>query len=149
MGARFEGGLEHAQEHNRAGIAARMIQKIIPVLFTCGPLMLMLGTWTRIFRTRKRGWPHRLALIALSVVTFNGLLAAGIFVYYEFKPAPQLPPWQSSDILDYALLFLLAPIGMVVGAVAAFKGAPIWLICIMEVASLPLFAIGLLACIAV
>jgi hypothetical protein len=34
---------------------------------------------------------------------------------------------------------------MILGVVAGVRGAPKWLICVVEVASLPLFAVGLMA----
>ena len=37
-------------------------------------------------------------------------------------------------------------IGMIVGFVAAARGAPKWLICIVEGASVPLLVVGFLAC---
>ena len=106
----------------------------------------MLAAWTTLYRTRQRGWPRPVALIALSIVSANALLAAGLFLRYELKPSPELPPWQDPEILTLALLFLLAPVGMIAGLIAAVNGAPKWLICILEIASLPLFVVGVLAC---
>ena len=61
--------------------------------------------------------------------------AAGTFVYCEFRPpSHHLPPWEDPEILFLALLFLLAPIGMILGAVAGARGAPKWLICVVEIA---------------
>jgi hypothetical protein len=42
------------------------------------------------------------------------------------------------------LLFFTVPIGMVVGLVAVVRGAPKWLIILLEIASLPLLVVGLL-----
>jgi hypothetical protein len=40
------------------------------------------------------------------------------------------------------MLFFLAPVGMIVGLVAAAYGAPKWLIIPLEMASLPLLVVG-------
>jgi hypothetical protein len=73
-------------------------------------------------------------------------LACGTFLYYELRPLSHfVPPWQDPEILQLGLLFLLAPIGMILGVVAGVRGAPKWLIGIVEVASLPLFIVGIMA----
>ena len=54
-------------------------------------------------------------------------------------------PSQDPEILQLGLLFLLAPIGMILGLVAGVRGAPKWLIGIVEVASLPLLIVGTMA----
>jgi len=82
---------------------------------------------------------------ALGIVTANALIAAGTFLRYEFKPYVFLPPWQDPEILTFGLLFLLAPIGMIVGGLAATRGTPKWLTCIVELASVPLLLIGFMA----
>lgn len=82
--------------------------------------------------------------MALGIVTANAALGAGTFLYYDFEPSPQ-PPWQNLQILTLGLLFFLAPIGMIVGFVAAARGTPKWLICIVEIASVPLLVVGVMA----
>jgi hypothetical protein len=123
-----------------------MTERLIPFLFTCTPLLLTLAAWTKLYRARQQQWPRVVALVALSIVTANAAFAAGTFLYYSFRPSPTLPPWQDSQILQLALLFLLAPIGMIVGFVAAARGTPKWLIWIVEGASVPLLVVGFLAC---
>jgi hypothetical protein len=54
-------------------------------------------------------------------------------------------PGQDPEILQLGLLFLLAPVGMILGVVAGVRGAPQWLIWVVEIASLPLLAVGLMA----
>jgi hypothetical protein len=116
------------------------------LLCVYGPLLLTLAVWIRVLVVRQLGWPSATALTALGVVTANASLAAGIVLYYHFRPtSPQLPPWQDQQILTLALLGLLAPVGIVVGIVAAARGAPNWLILIIEIASVPLLLIGILA----
>ena len=119
-----------------------MTQRLIPYLLTCGPFVLALAAWTKLYWARQ--WPRPIALIALGILSANAALAAGTYLYYGFKPSP-LPPWQNPEILHLAMLFLLAPIGMIVGFVAAVRGAPKWLTCIVEIASVPLFIIGVMA----
>ncbi|MGA9804119.1 MAG: hypothetical protein WBQ46_12800, partial [Terriglobales bacterium] len=89
------------------------------------------------------------ALIALGIASANAALAAGEFLRYEFRPPSQLPPWEDSQVLTLAMLFLLAPIGMIVGFFALARRAPKWLICIVEIASVPLLVVGFFASAAV
>lgn len=78
-----------------------------------------------------------LALLALGIARANATLACGTFLYYVLRPLSHfLAPWQDPEILQLDLLFLLAPIGMILGVVAGVRGAPKWLIGIVELASL-------------
>jgi|SRR5580700_2346123 hypothetical protein len=123
-----------------------MTGKLVLYMLTCGPLVLTLAAWTKLYRGRQRQWPDAFALLALSIVSANTVFAAGTFLYYQFKPTPTfLPPWKDPQILTLGLLFLLAPIGMILGIVAGVHGAPKWLICTMEIASLPLLVVGIMA----
>jgi hypothetical protein len=119
-----------------------MTLRLIPYLFTCGPFVLALAAWTKLYWVQQ--WPRPIALVALGILSANAALAASTYLYYGFKPSP-LPPWQNPETLHLGLLFLLAPIGMIVGFVAAVRGAPKWLICIVEIASVPLLVIGVMA----
>ena len=119
---------------------------IILSMLTCGPFVLTLSAWTKLYWMRQRQWPNAVALVALGVVSANAALAAGAFLYYQLRPSPSwLPSWDDPQILTLGLLFLLAPIGMILGVVAGVRGAPIWLICILEIESVPLLLIGLMA----
>lgn len=122
---------------------------LILCLLTCGPSVLTLAAWIRLYWTRQRQRPHPIALIALGIVSANALLAAGTFLYYKFRPSVFLAPWQDPEILTLGWLFLLAPIGMIVGLFAAARRAPKWLIFIVEIASVPLLVIGFMAVAAV
>jgi hypothetical protein len=115
---------------------------LLPYLFICGPLVLALAAWAKLYWGRQ--WPAPIALVALGILTANAALAAGTFLYYDFNPSP-LPPWKNPAILLLAMLFLLAPIGMIVGFAAAVRGGPGWLVWIVEIASLPLLVIGFMA----
>ena len=79
-------------------------------------------------------------LLALGIVSANTVFAAGTFLYYQFRPSHTFPSTFGEDpqILTLGFLFLLAPIGMILGIVAGVHGAPKWLICIMKIASVPL-----------
>ena len=116
---------------------------------TCGPLFLTLAAWAKLlWRPGKR--PCAIALIALGVVSANAAFTAGSFVYYHFRPpSPLLPPWQDPEILNFGILFLLAPIGMILGVVAANRDEPKWLILMVETASIPMLLVGLFAGMAV
>jgi hypothetical protein len=121
-----------------------MFVRLIPYMLTCGPLAITIAAWARLYQRRQRPH-HALGLVALGMVTANAAFAAATFLFYEFRPLSHLPPWQHPEILQLGLLFLLAPIGMILGVVAGVRGAPKWLICVVEVTSLPLFAVGLMA----
>jgi hypothetical protein len=117
---------------------------------TCGPLVLTLIAWVKLYWERQREPSHALALLALGMTSANAALAAATFLYYQLRTASHfLPPWQDPEILQLALLFLLAPIGMVLGVVAGIRGAPKWLIVVVETASVPLLMVGLMAGISV
>ena len=118
-------------------------------LFSCGPLAVMIATWVGLSRVRDHQRP-RLATIALSIVTANSMFAAFTYAYYRVHPpSPSLPPWKDPQILNFGLLFLLAPIGMIVGGIAATRGTAKWLILVLEVASIPLLVLGFFASAAV
>jgi hypothetical protein len=88
-------------------------------------------------------------LISLGIVTECSALAAGTFLFYEFRPSVELPPWKDPETLNFAVLATLAPIGMILGLVAGIRGAPKWLVCILEIASVPLLVVGFLSAAAV
>lgn len=116
---------------------------MILYILTCGPLLLTLAAWMRLYWA-PRHHRHALALLVLGIASANAALACGTFLYYDRAPH-FLPPWQNPEILQLSLLFLLAPIGMILGLVAGVRGAPKWLIGIVEIASLPLFVVGIMA----
>jgi hypothetical protein len=119
-------------------------------LFTCGPLALTLAAWGKVYWSRRLQRPRRLALVALSVVTANAMFATGTYFYYRLHPpSSSLPPWKDPQILNFGLLFLLAPIGMIVGGIAGTKGTATWLIWLLELASVPLVVLGFFASMAV
>jgi len=115
-------------------------------MMTCGPLVLTLAAWLRVYWTRRQERPHAFGLLALGVASSNAALAAGTFLYYQLRPPSHfVPPWQDPEILQLAMLGLLAPIAMILGVVAVVVGAPKWLIGIVEIASVPLLVVGIMA----
>ena len=118
-------------------------------LFSCGPLVLALAAWIGLRWVRVQQRP-RLAVVTLGIVTANATFATWVYVYYRLHaPSASLPPWKDPQILDFGLLFLLAPIGMIVGGIAASRGTAKWLVWVLEVASIPLLVLGFFASAAV
>jgi hypothetical protein len=115
--------------------------EVIP-LFSCGSLVLTIAAWVGLSWVRAHQRP-RLAIVALSIVTANATFATGTYVYYRLHPpSPSLPPWKDPQILNFGLLILLAPIGMIVGGIAATCGTSKWLTLVLELASIPLLVLG-------
>jgi hypothetical protein len=88
---------------------------------------------------------EHLGLVALGIVSANAVFAAWNFLYYHLRPTPELPPWKDPQILNFGLLFLTAPCGMIVGFIAGLRGTSWWLVGVMLAASLPMLVVGLLA----
>jgi hypothetical protein len=122
---------------------------IRPFLMTCAPFLVTVAAWVMLYRTQQLKSVRRVAFVALAIFTVNSLLAASTFLYYQFKPpSPSLPPWQDPEIGNYSALFFLAPLAMFVGLFAIGRGIPVWLICILEIASVPLLMVGYMAVLA-
>jgi hypothetical protein len=114
-------------------------------LFSCGPLAVTIAAWVGLSRVRDHQ-RLRVAIVALGIVTANAMFAAGTYAYYRVHPpSPSLPPRKDPQILNFGLLILLAPIGMIVGGIAATRGTAKWLILVLEVTSIPLLLLGFLA----
>ena len=126
------------------------ISEVTPYLFTCGPLVLALAAWVRIFQTHRHGWTGTFSFVALLVVAANAGFAAGTTLYFDLSGCSTYsPPWQNKEILNLAMLFFLAPIGMALGYKAAKRGAPKWLTWTLQLACAPLFLTGFLCCVSV
>ena len=121
-----------------------MFVRLIPHMFSCELLAITIAAWARLYQ-RRQGPQHALGLVAFGMVTANAVFAAATFLFYQFRPPSHLPPWQEPEILSLGFLFLLAPIGMILGIVAGVREASMWMICVVEIAWLPLFAVGLMA----
>jgi hypothetical protein len=124
--------------------AETMSGRAILYILTCSPSVLIFAAWVKVYWAREWKWRNAFGLIALSIVTVNAIYGAGTLLYYESRPPSHLPPWNDPETLGLGLLFLLAPFGMILGGVAACTGAPKWLAWVVEIASLPLLAVGLM-----
>ena len=134
-----------AQQGTAGTILRRMVRQQILYSFTCGPALLMCMAWAAILVRIKRQSPTLLGAVALAVATANAALAAGIVLYYEARPASNLPPWKDPEIMDLGLLFLSAPIAMALAMWAGSRGAPKWLAWTIGLGSVPLMLIGFFA----
>ncbi len=118
-------------------------------LMILGSLAFVLAAWLIHSWQRHRGlqiW----TLLALIVVSANAIYALSLYVHFSLHPTPSsLPPWKDPETLDFGLLFLSAPLGIVAGIVAGLRGAQKWLIAMLMLASVSLFLLGLLASAAV
>lgn len=125
-----------------------MSGRIVLQTLTTGLLLLTLAVWMRLYwMPRQR---HAFALLALGITTANASFASATSLYFGLRPSSHfLPPWQDLEILQLGMLCLLAPIGMILGIIAAFLSAPKWVIGVVEVASLPLLVVGIMAGMAV
>ena len=119
-------------------------------LLTFGPLLIIVFGWFRVAVQREHGWPRASAFIALSVATANALISSGVVLYYAIHPVPpHVPPWEDGQILYLSLQLLSAPVAMLIGLGALIRGAPKWLVVVVEIASIPMCVIGFLASCAV
>lgn len=114
-------------------------------LLTFGPLVLTIVAWVALLTKSRWRVASTDALLALCVVTISAVLSSCTVAYYAIRPLPFLPPWQDPEIMNLGLLFLFAPISMLLVFLALFRGAAKWLVAIVEIASFPLFVIGLIA----
>jgi hypothetical protein len=102
-----------------------MMVRLLPYLLTCGLFVLTLAAWIKMIRVRPA--PSPLTWAALALVSANAALGAGTYLWYGFRPT-HLPPWKDPGTLTLAILFFTAPIGMIVGLIAAARRAPPWLV---------------------
>lgn len=121
-----------------------MFSRAVPLILTCGPLALTVAAWAILVWTNRPRWPRPVQLVALSIVSANAVYATVTFLYYTFKPSPDLPPWKDPETLDLALLFLTAPIGIIASIVAAVRAGPKWLTAVLITASAILALVGMM-----
>jgi hypothetical protein len=126
-----------------------MPMQIVPWLFNCAHFAVMLVAWGVLYRRREVKTVPLIGGVALGLATANALFGAATFTYYELQPHVFRAPWQDPEILNLGLLFFLAPAAMVLGVVAAVRGAPKWLMGLVELASVPLLLVGISAVVAV
>jgi hypothetical protein len=117
---------------------------LVPLLLSCGPAVL--STFA-VFRTLKEYGSGQIRAFPLWAVGGAWLItayAAYIFLRYSLKPSPLLPPWKDPETLYLAMLFFLAPIGLVATVIAGLRGASRWVVVPLVAALLVLFLVGLL-----
>jgi len=114
-------------------------------LIACLPLLAVLCVWAKVYRTRYMLSPLVTSFIALGFVTALAALAAGTCAYFDLRPErPSLQPWESREFGLFGSLFLLSPIGMILGFVASRNGAPKWLWWTVEIVATWLFLLGVM-----
>ena len=133
----------------RAEVRIAMSLPLVPLLLTCGPLVLASLSCASLFRMRLTGPLRPSALWAVGSVMLFAAYAAYTFLHYSLKPPLNLPPWRDPETLDLALLFFLAPVGFVLTVIAGVRGASKWVVVPLIAASMILFLIGLLEAISV
>lgn len=131
------------REHN---IADYRTDVLVPFLVNFMPLIVTLSGWVRAYRARRGESLHPFAFTLLAIVTALAALPAGSFIYFELRPI-HLPPWQSPEVALLGWFSLLGPFCIVLGFLA-FRQEPRWLFWVLEVASLWLTGLGVLAVVA-
>lgn len=118
---------------------------VVPLCLTRGPAVLSTGALARTFADYRK---HRVRLVPLVAVGCAWLItayAACTFLRYTIhSSAANLPPWKDPETLDLAMLFLLAPIGLVATVIAALHGGSKWAVVLLVVGLLALSFVGLL-----
>jgi hypothetical protein len=121
------------------------MQLLLPLLFTCGPALLSVLAFVKIFKEYRSAQAQPIALWSVGGILLVTAYAAYISIYYAIKPPPDSPPWKDPVTLDLGLLFLLAPIGLVLAVIARLRGASKWVVTPLVAALLVLFLVGCLA----
>jgi hypothetical protein len=117
---------------------------LVPLLLSCGPAILSTFALLRTLKEYRSGQLRAFPLWAVGGAWLITAYAAYIFLRYTLKPSPYLPPWKDPETLDLALLFFLAPIGLVATVIAGLRGASKWAVVPLATALLVLFLLGLL-----
>jgi hypothetical protein len=119
------------------------MKMLVPSLISFMPLIVTLSGWIKAYRSRRVESLHPFALVLLAFVTAFAVVPACSFVYFRLSPV-HLPPWQNPEVALLGWFFLLGPFCMVLGFLA-FRKEPKWLFWVLEVASVWLTGLGLLA----
>lgn len=117
---------------------------MIGALLTCGPFAISALAFLRALSEYRGARIPRSALWPVSGVLLIAAYAAYTFIYHTLKPSPSLPPWKDPETLNLALLFLLAPVGIIFAVVAGVCGSSKWVVVPLFTASLVLFLVGIL-----
>jgi hypothetical protein len=105
-------------------------------------MLLCVWAWARVYDRWFVEPRHFSSLAALAIATGLSAFTAGTDIYFAVKPS-SLPPWQSPEVALKGSLFLLAPIGVVIGWLAHRRRGPTWLFWIVEIVSGYLTVYGL------
>ena len=117
---------------------------VVPLFLTMGPAVLSTFALARTLRDHRKGQLRSLPLLAVWGAWLIAAYAAYTFFHYTLKPSPNLPPWKDPETLDLGLLFLLAPIGVVLTVVVGVRGASRWVVIPLGAAMLILSLVGVL-----
>jgi|HubBroStandDraft_1064217.scaffolds.fasta_scaffold435559_2 hypothetical protein len=115
----------------------------VPLLLSCGPAVLSTLALLKTLKEYRSGQIRAFPLWAVGGAWLVTAYAAYIFLCYSLKPSPFLPPWKDPETLGLAMLFFLAPIGIVAAALAGRRGASRWVVVPLVAALLILFYGGL------
>jgi hypothetical protein len=107
------------------------------------PLIVTGSVCLQVYRARGTRLLNPFGLALLVIITAFAAMAAGSFLYFDFKPA-HLPPWESPEVLLLGLFVLVGPLCMITSFLT-FGKQPKWLFWVLEFASAWLTAVGLLA----
>ena len=117
---------------------------LVPYLVNFMPLIVTVSGWVRAYRASRFRPLHPFAFALLAIVTAGAAVPASSFIYFdELKPV-HLPPWQDPLVLLYGWFCLFGPFCVILGFLA-FRNEPKWLFWVLELASLWLTGLGVLA----
>ena len=109
-------------------------------LWLCVPLFLLVPLWVSLVRHYRA--TKKITIAAIVCATIVAFRAASLYVRIARNPALRSePPWKGIN-LDAALLGFIGPVAVIVGLIAAFKGARWWQVLLIELSSIPLTLIG-------
>lgn len=123
-----------------------MIRVLVPYLISFMPLIVTASGWVGAYRKRHSEPLHSFAFVLLAFVTALAVVAASSFVYFELRPE-HLPPWQSTEVVLFGWFLILGPASVLLSFLALRKN-PMWLFWVLEVASVWLTGLGVLAAMA-
>jgi len=107
------------------------------------PLIVALSGWVGAYRKRRSEPLCPSAFALLAFVTALAVVAAGSFVYFELRPE-YLPAFESTQVRLFLWFLILGPACILIGFGTLGK-EPKWLFWVLEVASVWMTALGLLA----
>jgi|ERR1700733_225453 len=117
---------------------------LVPLFLVCGPAALSTFALVRALKEYRGGQLRAFPLWLVGGAWLISAYAALIFLRYTVKPSPYLPPWKDPETLYLALLFLLAPIGLIAGVIAGLRGASRWVVIPLVAALVVLSLVGFL-----